>query len=143
MAKFVTKVVCRYSDAKVIITDQSHEFCNAVNDDISRRLGIDHRRTTAYHPQSNVQTERYNQTLCNSLVKYLNDELDNWDDFIDPALLAYRTSVHKSTKKTLYFLAFGKETTLLIEEQFPVNGSSEGPRDEDLDNALTSHVEEH
>ena len=141
VAKLITKVVCRNSDAKVIITDQGREFCNVVNDDICRRLGIDHRRTTAYHPQSNGQTERYNQTLCNSLVKFLNDEQDNWDDFINPVLLAYRTSVHKSTKKTSYFLAFGKEPTLLIEEQLPVNGSSEGASDEDLDAALTRHVE--
>ena len=140
MAKFITKVVCQYSDAKVIIADQGREFCNAVNDDICRRLGIDHRRTTAHHPQSNGQTECYNQTLCNSLVKYLNDEQDKWDDYIDPVLLAYWTSIHKSTKKTPYFLAFGKEPTLFIEEQFPVNGSSEGASDEDLDAALTRHV---
>ena len=99
-----------------------------MNDDICRRLGIDHRRTTAYHPHSNGQTELYNQTLCNSLVKYLNDEQDNWHDFIDPVLLAYRTSVHK-------------EPTLLIEEQFPVNGSSEDASDEDLDAALILRVE--
>ena len=74
-------------------------------------------------------------------MKYLNDEQDNWDDFIDPVLLAYRTSVHKSTKKTPYFLAYGKEPTLLIEEQFPVNGFREGANDEDLDAALTSLVE--
>ena len=74
-------------------------------------------------------------------MKYLNDEQDNWDDFIDPVLLAYWTSVHKSTKKTPYFLAFGKEPILLNEEQFPVNGSSEGASDEDLDAALIRHVE--
>ena len=74
-------------------------------------------------------------------MKYLNDEQDNWDDFIDPVLLVYRRSVHKTTKKTPYFLAFGKEPTLLIEEQFPVNGSSEGASDEDLDAALTRRVE--
>ena len=112
-----------------------------MNDDICRRLGIDHRHTTAYHPQSNGQTECYNQTLCNTLVKYLNDEQDNWDDFSDPVLLAYLTSVHKSTKKTPYFIAFGKEPTLLIEEQFPVNGSSKGASDEDLDAALILRVE--
>ena len=141
VAKFITKVVSRYIDAKVIITDQGREFCNVVDDDICCRIGIDHHRTTAYHPQSNGQTEHYNQTLCNSLVKYLNDEQDNWDDFIGPVLLAYRTSVHKSTKKTPYFLAFGKEPTLLIEEQFPINGSSESASDEDLDAALTHRVE--
>ena len=98
---FITKVLCRYNDAKVIITDQRHEFCNAVKDDICHHLGIDHRRTTAYHPRSNGQTERYNQALCNSLMKYLNDEQDNWDHFIDPVLLEYWASVHKSCQRNL------------------------------------------
>ena len=89
VAKFITKVVYRYRDAKVLITDQGREFCNAVNDAICLRLGIDHRHTTAHHPQSNGETERYNQILCKSMVKHLNDEQDNWDDFIDPVLLAY------------------------------------------------------
>ena len=41
MAKFIINVVCRYSDAKVIIIDQGREFCKAVNDDICRHLRID------------------------------------------------------------------------------------------------------
>ena len=108
--RFLVKLVCRYTRAKVIITDQGREFCNALNDDICKSRGIDHRKTTAYHP-----TDRYNQTLCNAIVKYTNNQQNDWDEYIDPILLAYRTSVHKTTQKTLYFLAFGIEPTLLIE----------------------------
>ena len=113
--RFLVKLVCRYTRAKVIITDQGREFCNALNDDICKSRGIGHRKTTAYHSQSNGQTERYNQTLCNAIVKYTNNQQNDWDEYIDPILLAYRTSVHKTTQKTLYFLAFGIEPTLLIE----------------------------
>ena len=126
VAKFITKIVCRYSCVKVIITDQGREFCNKVNEDICRRLGITPRQTTAHHPQSNGQCERYNGTLCSSLVKYLND--GQVDEFIDPCLLAYRTSVSRSTKQTPFFLSFGKQPTLLIEEEFPV-----GPQREEVD----------
>ncbi len=139
VAKFLTKIVCRYSKAEVIITDQGREFCNSINEDICKRLGIDHRTTTAYHPQSNGQTERYNQTLCSSILKYVNAEQDNWDDFIDPILLAYRTSIHKTTKKSPYFLAFGMEPKLLIEEQFPVAENKDNvTSDEALENRIKS-----
>ena len=93
----------------MIITDQGHEFCNEVNDKICRRLGIDQRTTTAYHLQSNGQCERFNSVLSSALVKYVNDEQDNWDEFVDPCLLAYQTSVNCSTKETPFFLAFGKQ----------------------------------
>ena len=104
---------------EILITDQGREFCNEVNDAICQKLGIDHRKTTAYHPQSNGQCERFNGTLCKSLAKYTNEAQDDWDDFIQPVLLAYRTTCHSSTKKTPYFLAFGREPKLLIEDNFP------------------------
>lgn len=139
MAKFLTKLVCRYSGIKVLITDQGREFCNHVNDLICQRVGIDHRTTTAYHPQSNGQTKRFNQSLCNAIVKYVNTEQNNWDDFIDPILLAYRTSPHKTTKTTPFQLAFGREPKLLIEETFPVGETSEPVgEDEALERRISS-----
>lgn len=50
----------------VMTTDQGREFHNAVNAQLMSVLGIDHRLTTAYHPQANGLDERYNQTLVNS-----------------------------------------------------------------------------
>ena len=51
----------------VITTDQGKEFHNIVNFELMEVLGIDHRMTTAYHPQANGLDERLNQTLVNSL----------------------------------------------------------------------------
>lgn len=125
IAEFLVKVICRYSSIEVLITDQGREFCNSLNDEICQRLGIDHRRTSAYHPQSNGLTERFNQTLITSLVKYTNEEQTNWDNYIQPALLAYRTAEQKSTKQTPFFLAFGRKPSILIEQQFPVGHERE------------------
>ena len=67
VAKFITKVVCRYSEAKVIITDLGREFCNAVNDDICRHLGIDHQRT---EPTILSQMVRLNITTRHSVTPW-------------------------------------------------------------------------
>ena len=132
IAKFMIKIICRYASIEVIITDQGREFCNKINEEICSKIGIDHRRTSAYHPQSNGLTERYNQTLINTLVKYTNDEQDDWDIYVEPALLAYRTAEHKSTKQTPFFLAFGRKPSLFIEEKFPVGSCSQTLSEDDM-----------
>ena len=58
IARVIVRLICRYTNMRVLITDQGREFVNEVNNAICRRLQIDHRLTTAYHPQSNGQTER-------------------------------------------------------------------------------------
>lgn len=85
---------------KIIISDQGREFVNSVNDKLFQKFRTEHRVTTAYHPQANGLVERYNQTLQRSLVKLVNDEQNNWDEFLDGVLFAYRTAVQKSTKKS-------------------------------------------
>ena len=59
-------------------TDQGKEFRNQVNDELMKTFGIDHRLTTAYHPQANGLDERYNQTLVNALSK---DRMKSEDAF--------------------------------------------------------------
>ncbi|GFU49600.1 transposon Ty3-I Gag-Pol polyprotein [Trichonephila clavipes] len=41
---------------------------------------IDHRFTTAYHPQTNGLTERFNKTLADMLSMYVDVEQKNWDE---------------------------------------------------------------
>lgn len=71
-------------------------------------IGTDHRMTSAYHPQSNGLVERLNQTVQNILIKLVNDHQNNWDDFLDPALFAIRTSKQKSTKCTPFEMMFNR-----------------------------------
>lgn len=52
--------------------------------------GVDHRISAAYHPQTNGLVERFNQTLVNSLTKLAGEKTDEWDQYIDAILFAYR-----------------------------------------------------
>ena len=55
--------------------------------------GIEHRVSSAYHPQTNVLDKRMNQTVTKAIVKYLNPEQDDWDEHIDAILFSYGTSI--------------------------------------------------
>lgn len=71
-----------------------------------KRFKTEHRISTAYHPQTNGLVERFNQTLQRSLVKLVNEQQNNWDEYIDGALFAYRTSVQKSTNFSPFELMY-------------------------------------
>ena len=97
---------------QIITSDQGGEFVNNLNKKLMSKLGIKHHLTTAYHPQvcmytvtasvsfnimlsiqANGLVERYNQTLQNMLIKYVNEKQDLWDEFLDTSVFAYNTSV--------------------------------------------------
>ena len=60
--------------------------------------GTEHCVSSAYHPQTNGLTERFNQTLQTALVKLVNNTLNDWDEQISSVLFAYRTAKQKATK---------------------------------------------
>ena len=82
-----------------------------------RDLGIDHRLTTAYHPQANGLDERFNQTLVNTLSKYTQEKRPMWDENSAEVvyMYAYNTTVQESTKHTLYEVMFGRMACLPVD----------------------------
>src|SRR6266511_1617086 len=68
-------------------------------------------------PQTNGLVERFNQTLCEKLAK-MAEETTMWDEFIDPALIAYRTTKHATTGVTPFLLVYGREVVLPIDEPY-------------------------
>lgn len=113
VAKFMIATICTYGPMDSIITDQGKEFTNKIMDELTTELDIDHRITSAYHPQSNGQRERDNRTLKEVLSKMSNKDCNDWDEHIDSALFAHRTSVHASTKHTPFEVMFGRKAKLI------------------------------
>lgn len=96
----------RYGCTRVVISDQGREFVNKVNKRLFGMTKTQHRISSAYHPQTNGLVERFNQTLQRSLVKFVNENQNDWDDKLDGVLFAYRTAVQKSTKHTPFELMY-------------------------------------
>ena len=69
---------------------------------------IDHRMTTAYHPQANGKAEQTNQELKQYLCKYVNHQQDNWPELVPLAEYAYNTTKMQGTDFTPYQMVYGK-----------------------------------
>ena len=77
----------------VITTDQGKEFHNHLNSELMKVFGINHRLTTPYHPQANGLVERYNQTLCNALAKFAQEDRESWDKNLGAVVYGYNSAV--------------------------------------------------
>ena len=70
--------------------------------DICKRLGIQPRLSTAYHPQTDGQTERINRDLQQYLHIFTSEKQDEWVSWLPLAQFSYNTKKQLSTEKSLF-----------------------------------------
>jgi len=63
-----------YEPPDRILSDQGPQFMSNLFIAVMKMLGIETVRTTAYHPQTNGQVERYNRTMATQLRSYVADD---------------------------------------------------------------------
>ena len=105
----------RFGCCEVVISDQGREFVNQIQDELYRLTGTKHRVTSAYHPQTNGLTERFNQTLQTALLKLVNDTQTDWDEHLPAVLFAYRTSQQKATRLTPFEVMFCRYVMIVLD----------------------------
>lgn len=114
------QIFCKYGVCSTLITDQGTHFNNHLMRALTHLLGYNHIFSTAYHPQTNAVTERFNASLNVQISKLEDKHHNNWDDYIDPVVFAYNTSKHKTTQFSPFELLFGRSPQLPIDPRPPV-----------------------
>ena len=130
--------VCWYGVPVQLHTDlwtEGRNFESKLIEEMCKILEMNKTRTSPYHPQSDGMVERFNRTLETMLAKYMSKNHEDWDGHLQLVMLAYRSSVHETTKQTPFFMSFGREVRLPVEVMF---GGSEirKTRDEYVDDVL-------
>ena len=111
-SKFFNEYCPRHGIPEIVVTDLGSEFnANSLRNQF-KAVGIDHRRSTPYHPQTNGRTERFNRTLKGLLQKSVNNQTHHWEDELSGALTAYRSNRHETTGYTPFFLTYGRRARL-------------------------------
>jgi transposase InsO family protein len=98
-----------------ITSDRDKLFTSNMWQSLADQLGIEHRLSTAYHPQTNGQTERVNQTLEQYLRHYVNFQQNDWTGLLPMAQFAYNNAMHATTKETPFFANYGLNPTIIGE----------------------------
>ncbi|XP_055928680.1 uncharacterized protein LOC129959814 [Argiope bruennichi] len=97
--------------------------------------------TTAYHPQTNGLTERFNKTLAYMLSMYVDVEQKNWDQILSFVTFAYSTTKHDTTGFTPFYLIHGRELETPLDTMLPLC-SKEFSQEDDYVSHLINKAEE-
>jgi hypothetical protein len=104
---YTTYVLPHYGLPSRIISDRDPQFMATVIQELFRILSIQHNCSTAYHPQTDGQSERSNQKLEQYTRIFTNYYQTNWSDLLPLAQYTFNAWPNATTKKAPFKLIMG------------------------------------
>ena len=101
--------------SKSIISDRGLQFAAGLMRELNRMLGIESKMSTAFHSQTDSQTERVNQELEQYLRMFIDHRQEQWPDWLGTAEFAYNNKVHSSTKTSPFKANYGQDPRMGFE----------------------------
>jgi hypothetical protein len=108
LAKIFAREIWRFHGLPTdIVSDRDPRFTSHFWKNFLSLLGIKPRMSTAFHPQTDGQSERLNQTIECYLRSFVNYEQDDWVDLLPMAEFAYNNSAHSATGVSPFYANYG------------------------------------
>ena len=101
--------------SKSIISDRGPQFAAGLMRELNRMLGIESKMSTAFHSQTDSQTERVNQELEQYLRMFIDHRQEQWPDWLGTVEFAYNNKVHSSTKTSPFKANYGQDPRMGFE----------------------------
>lgn len=111
-----------------VVSDRGSVFTSAFWSTLCYCLNSSRKLTTAYHPQTDGQTERQNQTLEHYLRAYVNWNQDDWPQWLPIAQLVYNKTTRRGANES------PAQSLMGYRPRFQIN--IEGPEESAAQNAL-------
>jgi hypothetical protein len=105
---FISSVMKHHGLPLTIISDRDPRFTGHFWRAVMKKMGTSLKMSSAFHPQSDGQTERMNRVLEDMLRNYVDPSQDDWDQHLALAEFAVNNSVNQSTQETPFYLNFGE-----------------------------------
>ena len=109
MAKlYANEIVCLHEVSVSIILDRDSHFTARFWKSLQHELGTQLKFSSAFHPQTDGQSERTIQTLEDMLRACSLEWKGNWDDHLPLMEFAYNNSYHSSIGMAPYEALYGR-----------------------------------
>jgi len=105
---YLQRIVCLHGVPKMIISDHGTQFVACFWEQLQTALGTQLIRSSAYHPQTDGQTERVNQILEDILRACVIHYDKNWDKCLPLAEFSYNNSYQASLKMAPFEALYGR-----------------------------------
>ena len=110
---------------ETITSDRGPQFTSHFWGRLCERLQIDRRMSTAFHPKTDGQTERFNSVMEQYLRSYINYLQDDWSSWLPLAEFAANNHSSEATNLSPFFALHGyhpRATTNLLPAAVPTPG---------------------
>jgi len=109
---FMHGVVRLHGVPTVIVSDRDSRFTGSFWTAWTQSLGIQRSMSSAYHPQTDGQSERTHRTIEEMLRNYTSEQHDDWDCYLDALELAFNNTKQVSTGFSPFFLNYGSHPSV-------------------------------
>jgi hypothetical protein len=120
---YIDQIVCLHGIPRTIVSDRGAPFVACFWEQLQESLGTHVIRSSAYHPQTDGQTERVNQILEDMLRACVLHYGKNWDKCLSLAEFSYNNSYQSSLKMAPFEALYGRRC------RTPLNWSQAGERE--------------
>jgi hypothetical protein len=126
--EFVVRIITQYGVPKTLLTDRGTAFTSDLMKHVCKLLKIRKIQTSSYHAQANGICERMHKLLIDMISHFVNKDARNWDRYVPYAVMAYRATPHCTVKYSPYYLVYGRDLRLPIEDDWrPKENQAAGP----------------
>jgi IS30 family transposase len=104
---YMSRIVCLHGVPKKIVSDRGTQFTSKFWERLHKTLDTQLYFSSAYHPQTDGQTERVNQILEDMLRSCALQYGRSWDKSLSYAEFSYNNSYQKNLKMTPFEMLYG------------------------------------
>ncbi|CAI7843726.1 unnamed protein product [Closterium sp. NIES-54] len=105
---FFRYVISQHGILTTLISDRDPKFTSKFWKELMSLMGTKLAMSSAYHPQTDGQTERLNQIVEQLLRAACKDDISKWDAHLPVLEFAYNNATHAATGQTPFFLCYGR-----------------------------------
>ncbi|CAI7900276.1 unnamed protein product [Closterium sp. NIES-54] len=124
---FLKHIISQHGIPTTLISDRDPKFTSKFWKELMSLMGTRLAMSSAYHPQTDGQTERLNQIVEQLLRAACKDDINKWDLHLPVLEFAYNNAKHAATGETPFFLYYGRHP--LTPQQLTVPASVQPAHD--------------
>ena len=112
---YLDNVIRLHGISQSLFSDRGSIFTSHFWTSLSNMMNLKQRLSTAFHPQTDGQTERMNQTLEQYLQIYCNYQQDNWSSLLSLAEFSYNNAYQSTIKCSPFYANYGYHPTFNVD----------------------------